>query len=217
MNRNRDSQIAELNLELISNPSEMKSIESSLLKFIEIVQDNKQIFTKSHLIEGNSFPLRLAVIDFECDPPKIFGILVSNRIYQVFIKSEQLRPKINRIIVKLLSLFRSLYLFCFSNHEIRFIKKILPNKISKNQPKPSTDFLKTLNIVNIQSRTDEGLIPALFSIGEKPFDDPLLRDNKKVDFHFKEGHYDLILEHNKSCLLSTLKLVKMRFLKLNLW
>ena len=64
---------------------------------------------------------------------------------------------------------------------------------------------------------DEGLIPALFSIGEKPFDDPLLRDNKKVDFHFKEGHFDLILEHNKSCLLSTLKLLKMRYLKLNLW
>ncbi|MFX1585992.1 MAG: hypothetical protein ACFFDL_15705, partial [Promethearchaeota archaeon] len=142
---------------------------------------------------------------------------VLNQIIQVYIKSEQIVPKFNRIIVKLLSLLGGLYLFCFSNHEIRFIKKILPNKVSKNQPNFSLDFLGALKIVNIQLRTDEGLIPALFSIGEEPFDDPLLRDNKKVDFHFKEEHYDLILEHNKSCLLSTLKLLKMRYLRLNLW
>ncbi|MFX0181155.1 MAG: hypothetical protein ACFE78_13295 [Candidatus Hodarchaeota archaeon] len=86
-----------------------------------------------------------------------------------------------------------------------------------NQLKLSLDFLGALKIVNIQLRADEGLIPALFSIGEKPFDDPLLRDNRKVDFHFKEGHYNLLLEHNKSCLLSTSKLLKMRYLKLNLW
>jgi len=81
----------------------------------------------------------------------------------------------------------------------------------------TVQFLESLKIVNILLRTDEELVPALYSIGEKPYNDPLLRENKKLDIHFKEGHYNLILEHNKSCLLSTLILMKMRYLKLNLW
>lgn len=68
----------------------------------------------------------------------------------------------------------------------------------------------------MQIRDGEGLIPALYSINQKSYDDPLLRDNKSVDLHYKEGHFELILEHNVSCLLSTLKIVKFRYLKLNL-
>ncbi|MFX0106425.1 MAG: hypothetical protein ACFE75_13195 [Candidatus Hodarchaeota archaeon] len=93
----------------------------------------------------------------------------------------------------------------------------MPHIVKKIQPKLPTEFLNNLIIINIQLRTDEGLVPALYSIGEEPYDDPLLRDNKTVDLHFQEGHYNLLLEHNKSCLLSTLKLVKTRYLKLKLW
>jgi hypothetical protein len=77
-------------------------------------------------------------------------------------------------------------------------------------------MFETLKIVNIQLRDFEGMIPALYSIGEEAVDDPLLRDNKKINLHFKKGHYNLILEHNKSCLLSTQKIVQKRYLKENL-
>ena len=109
-------------------------------------------------------------------------------------------------------ILQELYLFCFSNHEIRFIQKILPHKINNLE----TTFLSRLTLTNIQKFNGEALISALYSIGENPHKDPLLRNNSQINIHFKEGHYDLILAHNKSCLHSTLKLVKLRYLKLNL-
>ena len=77
-------------------------------------------------------------------------------------------------------------------------------------------IFQTLNIVNVQRRDFEGLIPALYSLDEQSYHDPLLRDSKKIELHFKKGDYYLILEHNKSCLLSTLKIVQKRYLKLHL-
>ena len=217
MDVTKEWQTTWLNLEIFSNPSEMQRIASQMEQYLEKIQDSNYIFINSYQIRGNAFPLQMAVIDFECNPPKLCGILLLNRIYQIYIKSEQLTHKFNGILVKLLSILSKLYLFCFSNHEIRFIKKILPHTVKKMQPKVSAEFLNNLKMINIQLRTDEGLVPALYSIGEEPYNDPLLRDNKIVDFHFQEGHYNLLLEHNKSCLLSTLKLVKTRYLKLNLW
>lgn len=96
--------------------------------------------------------------------------------------------------------------------EIRFIQKIMPFKLKDT----NTQVLSKLSITNIQKFNGEAFISALYSIGEKPHEDPLLRNNKQINLHYKEGHYDLILAHNKSCLLSTLKLAKMRYLKLNL-
>lgn len=73
--------------------------------------------------------------------------------------------------------------------------------------------VRNLKLVNVQKFNFEGLIPALYSIDNNVYDNPLLRDSKKVNLHFKQGHYDLILNHNKSCLLSILELVKNRYLK----
>jgi len=47
-------------------------------------------------------------------------------------------------------------------------------------------FLNSIKIVNVQIRSREGLIPALYSINQKAYDDPLLRDSKSVDIHYKK-------------------------------
>lgn len=96
----------------------MHMIISQVEQYLQDIQDTPFIFLNSYQIQGNAFLLRLAVIDFECNPPKLCEILLSNRIYQVYIKSEQLALKFNRIVVQLLSILRNLYIFCFSNHEI---------------------------------------------------------------------------------------------------
>lgn len=98
-------------------------------------------------------------------------------------------------------------------HDFVLYKRILPFRLKEAEDKTFFQFLK---IVNIQKRDFEGLVPALYSLEESSYHDPLLRDSKKIELHFKNKNYYLILEHNKSCLLSTLKIVRKRYLKLNL-
>ncbi len=116
----------------------------------------------------------------------------------------------------MLSILKGFYFFAFSTHESRFIKNILPYKVKEIRNLKETTYLKDIKIINVQSRTNESLISALYSLNINVYNDLLLRDSKKVDIHFKNKDFHLILEHNKSCLLSTLILVQYRYLKLHL-
>ena len=216
MDRNKPFGKIRVNFDILSNPSERRRKKMEIEALLKEVENNPYVSFRITPLSRNSFPLRIAVIDFECEPPKFLGILISNRIYQIYCISEAGSMKFYQMILKLLAIVKEWFLFSFSSHEARFILKILPYKVQKCETKPSTTFLKNLNIINVQIREDEGLVPALYSIGQTTYNDPLLRNNTNVDLHYKEGHFNLILEHNKSCLLSTLKLVKFRFLKVNL-
>lgn len=212
-----DFQSIRLNLEILSNPTSMKYLEAQLSQYLDSVRDEKFIFLNAHSIIGNKFPLNLAVLRFECDPPKVLGVVLGNQLYQIYITSGELTEKFNRIVIRLLSYFKETYLFCFGNQTRRFITQILPFKVKALHLQPTIESLYDLKIINIQLQNDEGFIPALFSIGARPYNEIPLKDNHNINLCFNQGQIDTILEQNMCYVLSILKLVKTRYLKLMLW
>jgi len=188
----------------------------SVIKSIESILTNlkgSHVKSRKFKIDGIFPYYKYAIIDLEGDPPKLFGLVISNLVYQLIITDEKHLRQLYEVIWKILHQLLDYYLFTFSNHETRFFKKILPFKLNVGKDE---NFFQVLKIVNVQKRDSEGLVPALYSLDEVSYHDPLLRNSKKVELHFRQGNYYLILEHNKSCLLSTLKIVQKRYLKLHL-
>jgi len=191
----------------------LKEVINSIDLLVSSLRKDKEVKSRQFELKGEFPSYKYVIVDLEGDPPKFFGLVISNLVYQLFITDEKYLGQLYEVIWKILNELIDFYLFTFSNTETRFFKRMLPFKLKgvKDQ-----GIFQTLNIVNVQRRDFEGLIPALYSLEEQSYHDPLLRDSKKIELHFKKGDYYLILEHNKSCLLSTLKIVQKRYLKLHL-
>ncbi len=202
-----------MNFGLRCNQKEINAIVSDVDKIVSRAKEDDTVKTRQFELKGKFPPYKYAVIDLEGDPPKFFGLVVSNQVYQIFVTKTKYLIDLYETVWKILNKLIDFYLFTFSNHEARFFKKILPFKLKEVNDKP---FFQLLKIVNVQKRDFEGLIPALYSLDERSYHDPLLRNSKNIELHFKNGDYYLIMEHNKSCLLSTLKIVQKRYLKLHL-
>jgi len=192
---------------------EIKKAVSSIDSIVSSAKEGKKVRARQFELKERFPPYKYAIIDLEGDAPKLFGLVISNQVYQIFVTDENYLLNLYEVVWKILNELIDFYLFTFSNYETRFLKEILPFKLKEARDKTFFQFLK---IVNIQRRDFEGLVPALYSLNESFYRDPLLRDSKKIELHFKKKNYHLILEHNKSCLLSTLKIVRKRYLKLNL-
>lgn len=202
-----------MNFSLQCEQKEIKKTVASIDSIISGAKEGNKVKTRRFALKGKFPPYRYAIIDLEGDAPKFFGLVLSNQIYQIFVTDESYLLDLYQVIWKILNELIDYYLFTFSNYETRFFKEIMPFKLKEVRDKT---IFQTLRIVNVQKRDFEGLVPALYSLDESSYHDPLLRDSKKIDLHFKKKNYFLILEHNKSCLLSTLKIVRKRYLKLNL-
>ena len=194
------------------NILKLKELINSIDLIITGLRKDKKVKSRQFELKGEFPSYKYAIIDLEGDPPKFFGLVISNLVYQLFITDEKYLGQLYEAMWKILNKLIDFYLFTFSNTETRFFKKMLPFKLEEVDDRA---IFQTLNILNVQRRDFEGLIPALYSLGEQSYHDPLLRDSKKIELHFKKGDYYLILEHNKSCLLSTLKIVQKRYLKLH--
>jgi len=202
-----------MNFSLQCDLKEIKKAVASIDSIVSSAKEGKKVKTRQFELKEKFLPYKYAIIDLEGDAPKLFGLVVSNQVYQIFVTNENYLLNLYEVIWKILTELIDFYLFTFSSYESRFFKKILPFKLKEARDKT---FFQALQIVNIQKRDFEGLVPALYSLEESVYHDPLLRDSKKIELHFKKKNYHLILEHNKSCLLSTLKIVRKRYLKLNL-
>ena len=202
-----------LNFGLQCDQKELNAIVNAINAVVSRVKEREAVKTRQFELKGKFPPYKYAVIDLEGDPPKFFGLVVSNQVYQIFVTKTKHLLDLYEIIWKILNLLIDFYLFAFSNHESRFFKRILPFKVKEGKDKT---IFQVLKIVNVQKRDFEGLVPALYSLNESSYYDPLLRNSKDIELHFKNGDYYLIMEHNKSCLLSTLKIVQKRYLKLHL-
>jgi hypothetical protein len=198
---------------LKSNQNQMQAVASAIYEIISKAKENDAVKTRRFELKGKFPPYKYAIVDLEGDPPKFFGLVVSNQVYQVFVTKIEHLIALYETIWQILNKLINFYLFTFSNLEARFFKKILPFKLKEAGDK---SFFQVLKIVNVQKRDFEGLVPALYSLNERAYHDPLLRDSKQIELHFKNGDYYLIMEHNKSCLLSTLKIVQKRYLKFHL-
>lgn len=202
-----------MNFGLQCDQKELKAIVDAITAIISRAKEGDTVKTRQFELKGKFPPYKYAIIDLEGDPPKFFGLVVSNQVYQVFVTKVKYLLELYETIWKILNKLIDFYLFTFSNHEARFFKRILPFKLKEVNDKT---FFQVLKIVNVQKKDFEGLVPALYSLNERSYYDPLLRDSKNIELHFKNGDYYLIMEHNKSCLLSTLKVVQKRYLKLHL-
>ena len=202
-----------MNFGLRSSQKEVKMVVTAINGIVSRAKEGDAIKARQFELKGKFPPYKYVIIDLEGDPPKFFGLVVSNQVYQIFVTKAKYLLKLYETIWKILNKLVDFYLFTFSNHEARFFKRILPFKLKGVNDKT---FFQMLKIVNVQKKDFEGLVPALYSINERSYRDPLLRDSKNIALHFKNGDYYLILEHNKSCLLSALKIVQKRYLKLHL-
>lgn len=202
-----------MNFGLRTDQKEVKTIVNAISEIVSRAKEGDTVKTRQFELKGKFPPYKYAIIDLEGDPPKFFGLVVSNQVYQVFVTKAKYLLNLYKTIWKILNKLIDFYLFTFSNHEVRFFKRILPFKLKEVNDKTFFHVLKT---INVQKKNFEGLVPALYSINERSYHDPLLRNSKNIELHFKNGDYYLILEHNKSCLLSTLKIVQKRYLKLYL-
>jgi len=202
-----------MSLNLSCSIKEIKKVISSVNLIISNGKKDNKVKVRQFELKQTFPPYKYAILDLEGDPPKFFGIVVSNIVTQIFITDEKYFEEFYSVIWKVLNELIEFYLFTFSNTETRFFKRILPFRLKEAEDKA---FLQILKIVNVQERDYEGLVPALYSLDQESYHDPLLRDSKKIELHFKKGDYYLILEHNKSCLLSTLQIVQKRYLKLHL-
>ena len=202
-----------MNFGLRSDQKKLKIVINAINEVVSRAKEGDLIKTRQFELKGKFPPYKYAIIDLEGDPPKFFGLVVSNQVYQLFLTKTKYLLDLYETIWKILNKLIDFYLFTFSNHEARFFKKILPFKLKEVNDKT---FFQVLKIVNVQKSDFEGLVPALYSLDERSYHDPLLRNSKNVELHFKNGDYYLIMEHNKSCLLSTLKIVQKRYLKFHL-
>jgi len=202
-----------MNFRLQCDLKEIEKAVASIDSIVSSAKESKKVKTRQFELKEKFPPYKYAIIDLEGDAPKLFGLVVSNQAYQIFVTDENYLLNLYDVIRKILNELIDFYLFTFSNYETRFFKEILPFKLKEVRDKT---LFRVLQIVNVQKRDFEGLVPALYSLEESVYNDPLLRDSKKIELHFKKRNYYLILEHNKSCLLSTLKIVRKRYLKLNL-
>jgi len=191
----------------------LKEVINSIDLLVSSLRKDRDVKSRHFELKGEFPSYKYAIVDLEGDPPKFFGLVISNLVYQLFITDVKYLGQLYEVIWKILNTLIDFYLFTFSNTETRFFKRMLPFKLKGVDDQ---GIFQTLNLVNVQRRDFEGLIPALYSLDEQSYHDPLLRDSKKIELHFKKGDYYLILEHNKSCLLSTLKIVQKRYLKLHL-
>ncbi len=202
-----------LNFGLRCDQKEIKTIVNVINELVSTVKEGDVVKARQFKLRGKFPAYKYAIIDLEGDPPKFFGLVISNQVYQLFVTKAKYLLDLYEIIWKILNKLIDFYLFAFSNHEARFFKKILPYKLKEENDKT---FFQVLKIINVQKKDFEGLVPALYSLDERSYPDPLLRNSKNIELHFKNGNYYLIMEHNKSCLLSTLKIVQKRYLKLHL-
>ncbi len=198
---------------LRSDPKEIKYLINAIDEVVSRAKEGDTVKTSQFELKGKFPPYKYAIIDLEGDPPKFFGLVVSNQVYQIFVTKIKYLIDLYETVWKILNLLIDFYLFTFSNHEARFFKKILPFKLKEVN---DNTFFQVLKIVNVQKKSFEGLVPALYSLDERSYHDPLLRNSKNIELHFKNGDYYLIMEHNKSYLLSTLKIVQKRYLKFHL-
>lgn len=202
-----------MNFGLQSDQKEVKATVNAITEVVSRAKEGDRVKTRQFELKGKFPPNKYAIIDLEGDPPKFFGLVISNKVFQLFVTKTKYLLDLYESVWQILNRLIDFYLFTFSNHEARFFKKILPFKLKESKDKT---FFQVLKIVNVQKRDFEGLVPALYSLNERSYYDPLLRNSKSVELHFRNGDYYLIMEHNKSCLLSTLKIVQKRYLKLHL-
>ena len=205
-----------INKDIYSSPIEFENIIQQLESLIKEIKMYSIIHVRRVTIVRELDLLKYSIIDFECYEPKFIGILLFNWIYQFYIIDERYIREFYKFVLKLLKILKNFYLFSFSDNEKRIINTIIKNEGKANSQKDELRFIDSLKMINLQEDKYESLAAAVNKIGYSIDPEPLLRNSKDINLHYKYKHYDLILMHNLSCLIEEMKILYKRFFMLNL-
>lgn len=217
INRRANAEKFLLNLNIYREKAAGDDLLKNLVKHVKSMErDSNQIIqTRIRQMPTDWFtPLNFAIIDYECYPAKLFGVLFQGKIVQFWIEKEDetFLRQFNEQVLCLVELFQRTYLVVFSINEQQYLE-ILAREFGKSH---DTRFVNELKFINIQTHSQESLVQALYSVGRNMLPDPLLRNSHHVDTLFEMGRFDLIAQHNENCLKSTRIVFTERFLKKSL-
>lgn len=207
-----------MNCDIITDPKSLTQIIDRLEAFLVSLSQEACIGVCITAFDMKVPAMKYSILDFECDYPKVLGLCISNKIYQVYMteKIKVVRTRFFKIIYSVLSILRDFYIVTFSNYESSFIYNTLYYELQIDDPKLDLSFFERLQLINVQHRTYEALVAAVLSLSIEPYPDPILRDTKKMEVFFEDKQFDLILNHNISCLINSLYVLFFRFFRKNL-
>lgn len=154
------------------------------------------------------------IIDMEGDDPIVLvGLLVHNTIYSYVLPDYNDIPSFYEHIISIFRVFQDSLVFGFTfwDYDHLFLMRdVLVNTFHYDPTK--YHFLSTLKYFNLQSRERESIPEALYSLGEHLPKDPLYRRMYHITDLYEDGFYEIIREHNVSCLRAALILLTKRYL-----
>ena len=211
------------NLNWTENKEKMDYIEKILSQLNKTIMEEGNIRFNHEILDTQSIPegFNCVIIDIEGDNPlKLMGILLRNNIFSYGLK-EKTEHEFFDCLFKVLKLVKDLIIFAFSFWDFNMIIKI--QKTLKENYGYSDSQLKSIdsilnNYFNLQEYDKESVVSALYSFGIKESEvprDPLYRKSFLINQLYSDGFYNIIQEHNRSCLQAELMLLK-RYIRKNL-
>ena len=206
-----------MNLDIYCVPMVINDVINKLDNLINLSDERSNIFSckKKIGIKAKS-PMRYAIVDFEGYFPMLIGILVSDVVFQFYIKKKTYQDELYEFFFEVLKIVKDLYIISFSTWEKRFIKILSHRLLTTHKPEELEFLGESLTIIDSQDNYWESLTSTMFSLNEPVSPDPILRVSRNVDPLFRLGYFDLIIGHNENCLKLTETLLQKRFFKVNL-
>lgn len=146
--------------------------------------------------------LNSLIIDIEgSNPLKLIGLLTQDKMFFYMLKP-QYEKDFYKFIAKLLKILRKVLLFGFTFWDLDSILRVKEDLIYKyGFDKDKLKYFDDLLYFNLQEYDHENVSSALYSLGMTEIPkDPLYRKSSHVNKLFKDGFYDIIQQHNFSCL-----------------
>jgi len=212
-----------LNIEFFKDPAYRKALFLDSLNELQRLnaqlQKNEKTILHTFKVDREEKPLpdeyNCLIIDLEGDDPvKLLGLLVSDTIYSYLLPEKYSVSDFYRLIFRILEIFQDSLLFGFTfwDYDMLFTIKDSIFSNSLNNRGETKDILERIKYFNLQERDRESVAEALYSLGSTLPRDPLYRRNYHINQLWEDGFYDIIRQHNCSCLRAELAILKGRYL-----
>ncbi|MBD3215640.1 MAG: hypothetical protein GF311_23720 [Candidatus Lokiarchaeota archaeon] len=218
----RAYQVMLFNLNFRNSYRQSEELKLRIETFLQEITNVYQGHLSAGILEVHSIHdhippnLNLAILDFEGSPAIHLGVLLYDTIYMLTLLDYEF-DLFYRKVIELLSILVSakILLFGFSNWDYDVITNIFGRE-SIDLRVNNIPLLSQFFYFNLQEHDKESLSEAIYSIHEELEPDPLFRNSKNINELHLHKYYQIIRQHNRSCLLNEVKILKNRFLKKNL-
>ncbi|MBA7552003.1 hypothetical protein ES705_44554 [subsurface metagenome] len=106
-----------MNFDLFTNKNEISRSLSLLDQKLDPIKNSNVLFYRKETFSRKTPQLKYVILDFECNPIKVMGILIAGHIFKLYIKNQLYQIRFFQLILEILSILKDFYIFSFSNHE----------------------------------------------------------------------------------------------------